>query len=75
MLVGEYELAHAPNLLLDFDRQVAEVPMGDFAGSGEPVAFTRSVPNRFTAPATPQIRRAVAAGGRLKRMTDDPYSW
>jgi hypothetical protein len=41
----------------DFDRQVAELQVRAFAGSLEPVAFTRSLLNRFTALGTPLTQR------------------
>lgn len=42
----------------DFDRQVAELQIRAFAGSLEPMAFTRSLLNRFTALGTLLTRPA-----------------
>ena len=50
-LLGERIMAR------DFDRQVAELQIRVFAGSLGPVAFTRSLLNRFTALGTPQTQR------------------
>lgn len=41
-----------------FDRQVAELRIRAFAGSLGPMAFTRSLLNRFTALGTPLTQRA-----------------
>jgi hypothetical protein len=53
-----FKLLGEPVMSRNFDRQVAERQTRAFAGSLGPVAFTRSLLNRFTALGTPLTQRA-----------------